>query len=420
MWSPLLLFVVPFGVCVAQSPHASRSPHASSVSVIDKSSSEMVTSLYNICPVVNKFLDEYDHRSAEEIKADAADDAMMSYMINHPNNTLWDFFKIEVKQKSKMARMLPFHTRVADAVKDVVDFSLDSVIYLAHSIADAVTWVANSIREPSVGAKEVKDFFTEFSENIKLVWRLMKEDPKDTSENLAGGLLLHIMHHPAEFTAETVLLVATGFAVIGGLIFSVETIFGALSSSVTSVLMSVLVFLHIIDDPLLIVTPLITSIVNSASALNSNGSVADNTSLTIDRIQPLQTCQIPKEFRPIFSSRDICLSTPIQVRYLIFGTSKRTFEMSYEERTAAYNRFHDFACCFLGNEEYEVTTPMLDKETLKSNLVSTPVKIQNCSQLLSQYDASTVWRSDVPDRPEPQDYRSVVGKVKVNQDRSDY
>ncbi|POM60967.1 hypothetical protein PHPALM_30093 [Phytophthora palmivora] len=221
----------------------------------------------------------------------------------------------------------------------------------------------------------------------------MKEDPKETAENMAGGLLLHITHHPSEFTAETVLMISTGFAVIGGLMAGVEIVFGKMSNMISTILLSVLMFIHAIDDPIYIVTPLITSIVNTAGTIANGGNSTDDTVLTQDAIKPLATCQIPKEFRPVFSSRDLCLSSPAQVRQLIFGTFKRASKLSKEERIAAYHRFHDFVCCYLEDQEFEVNAPKLDKTAFEADLVSTPVKMQNCSTLMGNYSADTVWKS---------------------------
>ncbi|KAG6614061.1 uncharacterized protein IUM83_09903 [Phytophthora cinnamomi] len=210
---------------------------------------------------------------------------------------------------------------------------------------------------------------------------------------MGGGLLLHITHHPSEFTAETVLMVGTGFAVIHGLMAGVEAVFGTMSNTISKVLLSVLMFIHAIDDPIYIVTPLVTSIVNTAGELATGDNSTDSTVLTVDAIQPLETCQIPKKYRPLFSSRDLCLSTPAEVRQLIFGTSKRTAKMTQEERIAAYNRFHDFVCCYLEGQEFEVNAPKMDSTAFEADLVPTPVKMSNCSQFFGDYSAATVWKS---------------------------
>ncbi|KAF1775671.1 hypothetical protein GQ600_12595 [Phytophthora cactorum] len=361
-----------------------QNPSNSSTSLIITSSSGSADDVYNVCPVVVEFTEEQENLSDDELKANAADAAMSAYLLSHPNNTLWDYFKIERKQKKAMREKLPLKERVKNVIKGFVDYTLDTAIHLAQTLADAIEWIINTIRDPLVGAKQVTSFFKEFGKNIKSLWGLMKEDPKETAENMAGGLLLHITHHPSEFTAETVLMIGTGFAVIGGLMHGQHDL---------QHLLSVLMFIHAIDDPIYIVTPLVTSIVDTAGTLAAGGNTTDSTVLTIDAIEPLETCQIPEEFRPVFSTRDLCLSSPKQVRQLIFGTFKRAAKMNQQERIAAYNRFHDFVCCYLEDQEFEVNAPKMDATAFEAELVSTPVKMQNCSQLMGNYSADTVWKS---------------------------
>ncbi|KAG6576399.1 uncharacterized protein IUM83_09046 [Phytophthora cinnamomi] len=291
-----------------------------------------------------------------------------------------------------MSKRLPLKERIKNAIKGVVDYTANTVINLAQDIADAVKWIVNTLRDPLVGIRQVTSFFKTFGKNVKSLWTLFKEDPKETAENMGGGLLLHITHHPAEFTAETVLTVSAGFAVIGGLMAGVEAVFGGMSNAISNVLMSVLMFLHAIDDPIYIVTPLVNSLIDTAGAINSNSSSNSSDVLTIDPIKPLKACKIPKQYRPVFSSRDLCLSSPAKVRELIFGTAKRTIKMSTQERIAAYNHFHDFVCCYLEDQEFEVNAPQTDSTDFEPKLVATPVKMRNCTQLFANYSDETVWK----------------------------
>jgi hypothetical protein len=386
MWHSALLLVLLACVCSAQDASDSSSElYSSSGSTGD---------VYNVCPVVVDFTEEQETLSDAELKSNAADAAMSAYLLSHPNNTLWDYFKIEHKQKKEMNKRLPLKQRIKNAIKGVVDYTTDTIIDLAQDIADAVKWIINTIRDPLVGIKQVTSFFKTFGKNIKLLWGLMKEDPKDTAENMAGGLLLHITHHPAEFTAETVLTVSAGFAVIGGLLAGVEAVFGGMSNVISNVLMSVLMFIHAIDDPIYIVTPLVNSIVDTAGAIKTGTNSSNATvTLTVDRVEPLKACKIPKQFRPVFSSRDLCLSSPAQVRELIFGSDKRSIKMTTDERIAAYNHFHDFVCCFLEDQQFEVNAPKMDPTKFQNELVPTPVKMRNCSILLANYSAETVWEA---------------------------
>eukprot|EP00644_Phytophthora_capsici_P011383 jgi/Phyca11/18450/fgenesh1_pg.PHYCAscaffold_37_\ len=397
MWYSTLLLVLFSCVCAAQSPSNS------STSLITTSASGSVGDVFNVCPVIIDFSDEQENLSDDELKANAADAAMSAYLLSHPNNTLWDYFKIERRQKKEMNKNLPVGTRIKNAVTGFFDYAADTVVAMAQTLADAIEWIINTIRNPLVGAKQVASFFKEFGTNLKSLWGLMKEDPKETAENMAGGLLLHITHHPSEFTAETVLMISGGFAVIGGLMAGVEAVFGAMSNVVSTVLLSVLMFIHAIDDPIYIVTPLITSIVNTAGTIAAGGNSTDSTVLTPDAIKALPTCTIPEEFRPVFSTRDLCLSSPAQVRQLIFGTFKKAKKMSQEERVAAYNRVRG-------------ERPQMDPTKFENDLVPTPVKVQNCSQLMGNYSLETVWKSsiDASEASVASDYDPAVAKAESN------
>ncbi|KAF1789002.1 Zinc/iron permease [Phytophthora cactorum] len=330
MWYSTFLVLLFACVCTARSTSEVSSGSSSAVD----SSSGSTGDIYNVCPVVVDFSEEQDNLSNEELKANAADAAMSAYLLSHPNNTLWDYFKIERKQKKEMFKKLPLGEKIKKVVKGVVDFTLDTAIHLAQTIADAIEWIINTIRDPLVGIKQITSFFKEFGKNVKSLWGLMKEDPKETAKNMGGGLLLHITHHPSEFTAETALMIGTGFAVIGGLMHGVEAIFGTMSNMISNILLSVLMFIHAIDDPIYIVTPLVTSIVDTAGKLAAG-------------------------------------------------------------RIAAYNRFHDFVCCYLEDQEFEVNAPSMDPTKFQEDLVATPVKMQNCSQLLGNYSADTMWETSV-------------------------
>ncbi|KAI9989930.1 hypothetical protein PInf_020228 [Phytophthora infestans] len=390
MWYSTLLLILFTCSSVAHSAPDFASNSASDVS----SASGSTGDIYNVCPVVVDLTKEEDNLSDDELKANAADAAMSAYLLSHPNNTLWDYFKIEHRQKKAMNERLPLKERVQNAVKGAVDFTANTVIYLAQDIADAVKWIVNTLRDPLIGIKQVTTFFKTFGANLKSLWTLFKKDPKDTAENMAGGLLLHITHHPEEFTAEMTLTIGAGFAVIHGLLAGVQAVFGGMSNVISNVLMSVLMLIQAIDDPIYIVTPLINSIVDTAGAFGTGTNLSSSSdTLTVDPIKPLKACKIPKAYRPVFSSRDLCLSSPKKVRELIFGSYKRSLKMTTQERIDAYNHFYDFVCCFLQDQEFEVNAPRMDPTKFENELVPTPVKMRNCSVLLASYNDDTVWEA---------------------------
>ncbi|KAL3669928.1 hypothetical protein V7S43_005302 [Phytophthora oleae] len=69
--------------------------------------------------------------------------------------------------------------------------------------------------------------------------------------------------------------------------------------------------------------------------------------------------------------------------------------MTQQERIAAYNRFHDFVCCFMEDQELEVNVPKADATAFEEDLVLTSVKMQNYSLFLGNYSAETTWKSSV-------------------------
>uniref|UniRef100_A0AAV1T7V5 Uncharacterized protein n=1 Tax=Peronospora matthiolae TaxID=2874970 RepID=A0AAV1T7V5_9STRA len=392
MWHSLLSIVhlVLFASVTLGHDHSFKSL---SSSASDSGSSANAVDIYNVCPVMVKFTEEQELLSDDEIKAKAADAAMSAYMLSHPNKTLWDFFKIEHRQKRQMFKNLPTSEKFKRVFTRVVDLVSDTAIAAAHTIADTIQWVINVFRHPLVGMRQVIDFFKEFGKNIKLVSIMMWDDPKNTSLNMAGGFLLHVRHHPAEFTAETVLLVAGGSAVIHGLMRGVSAIFGGMSNVVSGAIMGALIFLHMIDEPILLVTPLITSLVETASTLGAGNSTEASLALTLDFIQPSNSCMIPEKFRPRISSRDLCLGSSQAVRMLLFGTVEHVVKMTPEERIAAYGRFHDFVCCFLTDHEFEVHAPNITATDFEADLVATPVKITDCNKLLGTYSYETMWKN---------------------------
>ncbi|CAI5735966.1 unnamed protein product [Hyaloperonospora brassicae] len=359
----------------------------------DLGSSQAEVDLYNVCPVMVNFGEEQANLSEEELKANAADAAMTAYMLSHPNETLWDFFKVENRQKHQMFMNLPRSDKFKHLFKKAVDFASETVIAGAHMAADAAEWFVNTVRHPRIGLHQASEFFKEFWANTKMVGRMMVKDPNATSKNMVGGFLLNLRHHPAEFTAESILLVSAGTAVIHNVMHGVEIMFGGMSNAVSGAIISALVFIHILDDPILLVTPLIKSLVEAASNLDSDNATKAPPTLSMHMIPPSTSCLIPEEFRPRFSSRDLCLSNSVEVRMLMFGTAKRAALMTGPERVNAYGLFHDFVCCFLADEEFEVYAPNITTSDFKAELVATPVKFTDCYKRLANYSAATMWKS---------------------------
>ncbi|CAI5735977.1 unnamed protein product [Hyaloperonospora brassicae] len=321
---------------------------------------------------------------------------MTAYLLSHPNNTLWDFFKIERKQKRAMWNHLPTSEKFKKVFRNVVDIVSDTAIETAHLMADVVEWCVHTLHHPHVGMRQVSDFFNQFGRNVMIIHGLLMNDTQRTVENVGGGTLLFIRHHPADFMSAAIVIFATGAAQIHGLFMAIEFVFGSAATAIIKVLLTVMTFMHFVDVPVLLISPFVSSFAKTSSALSSGLNLTQNGStLTLDAIQPTNACLIPKAYQPTFSSRDLCLSTPAEVRVLLFGTAKRSIDMSDDERMHAFNYFHDFVCCFLTDQEFEVNAPVINETSFEATLVPMPVKMTDCDKLFAVHSATTAWRTSV-------------------------
>uniref|UniRef100_M4BUE4 Uncharacterized protein n=1 Tax=Hyaloperonospora arabidopsidis (strain Emoy2) TaxID=559515 RepID=M4BUE4_HYAAE len=317
---------------------------------------------------------------------------MTAYLLSHPNKTLWDYFQIERKQESAMFKNLPLSEEVKKVFRDSVDIVSDTVIGVVQMVADAIEWIIHTLHHPRVGMRQVSGFFHKFGQNVMTMHRLMMKDPKRTFENVGGGTLLFIQHHPSEFASNTIVLLGTGFASMHGLLMGVGAVFGGLGVIVSQALMVMMLFMHMIDIPVLLITPFISSFAKTAQILagSMNNATLNSTALSFDTVQPTDSCLIPVQYRPTFSLRDMCLGTTPEVRMLFFGTAKRPIDMDNDEHVHAFNHFHDFVCCYLTNQEFVVNVPNTTTTDFEATLVPMPLKMTDCDKLLGVYNAETI------------------------------
>ncbi|KAL0582837.1 hypothetical protein ABG067_007212 [Albugo candida] len=339
---------------------------------------------FGVCPVIASFQHEKDDVPLAEKKAQIKDELMTSFILAHPSLTLWEYFKLENKKDIDNFGLLPVHEQRKRMIVGLLDFATNTVIDIAKFAVAAFIWIVKTFRHPVVGYLEIRDFFMEFKENCVLLAKMFKKDPKTTGKNLAGGFLLNIKHHPEEFTAESVLLITGGVAVIHGLIDTVKVVFAGVSSTVTATIMSVLMFIHAIDDPILIVMPILKRAVGTAQAVQ--GDTNDrNSAINYEPLPPLPTCKIPPLYRVSFSTRDLCIARVERVRLALFGTSKRLAQMTELERVDAYKRMHDVICCYLPTNAFEVSVPKMENGMPTGEMVNEAVMMQNCDQLQAKY-----------------------------------
>lgn len=237
-------------------------------------------------------------------------------------------------------------------------------------------------------------------------------------KTIVGGLLLHLLLHPAEFTAESILLVGAGFQVIHALIHGLEAVgksnksfflknhqdllvylssqvpsislnqtdvrfylssAGTLPPIVGSSIMSVLIFIHCLDDPLLILTPILTNTAQAVQAVGAAGVTQDDEednggftsedgssaiTLPFNTTMPFApTCALtsPDLAAPPLNYGKLCHSSnSSDVRQIVFGTRKTSSEMNREERLEAYRHVRQFWCCYGEGAEVKLPEGVLD------------------------------------------------------------
>ncbi|WAR61657.1 hypothetical protein PtB15_12B347 [Puccinia triticina] len=297
-----------------------------------------------------------------------------SYLARHPDQTLWELFTTTLDQDLEKWKHGP--NPAEKAADGVVHFTAEVLKDLIEMMWAAFKWIVKFPFEYKKEWKQVKDLGAELWDGSKIAAHLFYESPINGLKAITGGLFLHLLLHPEEFTAESILLVTAGFKVIHLLIDGVEAIAGSLPPIVGNTLMSVLWFIHSLDDPLLILTPIFT---NTAQALQAgkgtlllDGSSEDEGGFTSDDGSKLVTlpastiipaskqCPLlpPDLGAPPLTFGNLCLSPDTsKVREIIFGTSKPSHEFTGEERIEAFNHVQKFWCCYGDNGTNKIPLP---------------------------------------------------------------
>ena len=85
---------------------------------------------------------------------------------------------------------------------------------MLRDIAGTINWIATALLKPLSAIHDIKTFFKEMWSSLKTLGSMIKKDPKKGLANFFGGFLFYVTHHSVEFTAQTALLLAAGFAAI--------------------------------------------------------------------------------------------------------------------------------------------------------------------------------------------------------------
>ncbi|RKP00355.1 hypothetical protein CXG81DRAFT_26943 [Caulochytrium protostelioides] len=310
------------------------------------------------CPVL-RLTDAANHPPLEE--GDAMDQYVQQQILLHPDLTMWDMYKAEVQESMTKLK----HQSVTQLVFGIPIACVQWLWeYLKHTVAEFYGMVKYGIRtifHPRQQMHDLAEFFKELKLGCQLLWAMFKEDPKKAAKNMAGGLLLQLKHHPVTFPAEMTVLLTTGFMVIDQIMGVIEMLAGTLPSAVSVGLQSVFFLIHLVDDPLIAMLPIIRATVDGqkkkkegeATLLNKEKDAGSHDDFGVPYLpahrefEVLPTCQIPAQHpaRHLTPAR-LCDMSLEDARWTVAGTRKTIQAMSGAERVDVANYVHDFMCCY--------------------------------------------------------------------------
>nr|CCA21976.1 conserved hypothetical protein [Albugo laibachii Nc14] len=323
------------------------------------------------CRIVQDFNHEKQNTSSEEQRGVEKDRIITEFLLTHPKETLWNYFKLENRRNIQNFGNLSLLKKLSHTVTDALDYIQVSSMDVIRYAIKVFQWVLLSFRHPTIGLSDVTVFFRDLRDNCVSLYTDMQHNA--TTENMAKGFLLQIARHPERFTANSVLMVSEGFAVVNGLIAGAQMLFQELSSSTLGVLLSVLLFMHTVNDPTIVIIPLLDRLAKT------DDKIASRTRFS-RALEPLAKCNISSQHARSLKISNLCLSSPRKVRLILFGTTKRVHTMSQAERTSAYNHMHNLICCYLKDQSFEIEIPELIDGFPTGKLVRKPVRMDKCQQ----------------------------------------
>ncbi|KAG0140577.1 hypothetical protein CROQUDRAFT_664994 [Cronartium quercuum f. sp. fusiforme G11] len=330
------------------------------------------------CPAALAWNQRYAVNSTEPIDPDEAEERwIVSYLQAHPDQTLWELFTHTLYDD--VHKWVTGSNPVESGADWVVHFVADVVQNFILMMWAAFKWVVKFPFHPRKEWKQVEGFGLELWDGSKLAGSLFLDNSIDGLKTIVGGLMLHLLLHTAEFTAESILLVGAGFMVIHGLIHAMQAVAGTLPPIIGNSVMSVLIFIHILDDPLLILTPILTNTAQSVQAIGhadssigetegDGGFTSDDGSSSITlpgnyTLPAASTCALnfPDPGAPPLKYGNLChASNSTDVRLIVFGTRKTSIQMTREERLDAYRHVRKFWCCYGQGAEVKLPEGVLD------------------------------------------------------------
>ncbi|POW09475.1 hypothetical protein PSTT_06788 [Puccinia striiformis] len=340
------------------------------------------------CPTAERWNEQYARNLTTEGPTDDEKEQqwIVSYMNEHPDQTLWELFTKTLDED--VQKWVNGPSPAEKALDGVVHLTAEVLEELIEMMWAAFKWI-------------VKFPFEYKKESKQIAGHLFADNPINALKEIAGGLFLHLLLHPAEFTAESILLVGAGFRVIHALLDAVRLV-GKHTPSGTIETNKVKEN-HVADffsssrDDIYIAGTLhpMSSVVHSfvgrsalifdanfyehAQALKAGknsisigGSSEENGGFTSDDgsrtvILPAGTlipaskqCPLlPSDFgAPPLAYGNLCLnSDTTKYREIVFGTPKPSNEMTREERLEAYGHVQKFWCCYGDNGKNSIPLP---------------------------------------------------------------
>ncbi|KAI9145838.1 hypothetical protein BKA69DRAFT_1045885 [Paraphysoderma sedebokerense] len=182
-----------------------------------------------------------------------------------PNQTMWHLFVSDVKKDLKIWDNAPGAAMLTVSANALI-FLRDVVSHMLKALGGTFKWFGNAVADPKDAWKDVTDFSKETGTGLKVIWQNMLRRPGKTLQNVFGGMLWHIYNHPAEWTAETILLLVAAKYVLLGIEKTLTTMIDQ------KVVMGTVLFLHLLDDPIMMLPTILAGINagKTASEINPN------------------------------------------------------------------------------------------------------------------------------------------------------
>lgn len=218
------------------------------------------------------------HGSLGSIKQELSQEeqALIAYEFAHnPNATMYTVFIREFSRDYQAWRNDP--KKFMKLPVQVLRWIMQVLMEMFQDLKYAASWIMTSILKPLQGLTDIYQFFQGLIDGLIVLSKLIMKDWRRGLLNFFGGVLFLILHHSAEFTAQTILVLAAGFKIISPLselIKSSVQLSGATGLTAQAVKNFCQVFfwiVHAIDDPLIIlssVLPAITAGTTDVQELN--------------------------------------------------------------------------------------------------------------------------------------------------------